>query len=69
MTEDIWRGDLTRREIEVCEMVVKGLTNKQVGDHLSISHRTVEDYRARAMKKLGVNSVVGLARKVLGVDS
>lgn len=68
MTEDLWRGDLTRREIEVCEMVAKGLTNKQVGDRLAISHRTVEDYRARAMKKLGVNNVVALVRKVLGVD-
>lgn len=52
---------LTPREREVMAMVVAGLTNKQIGRHLNISHRTVELHRARIWQKTGVTTPVALA--------
>ena len=63
-----WGDKLTGREVEVCIYVAEGLSNKEIGPKLGISHRTVEDHRANAMRKLGVKNAVQLIRKVLGVD-
>lgn len=64
-----WHRNLTAREIEVCELVAHGFGNRVIGEKLGgISHRTVEDYRARAMRKLGVCNAILLTRKVLGID-
>ena len=51
---------LTPREREVLAAVAKGLTNRQTGELLGISHRTVEVHRARLMRKLEVESVAQL---------
>jgi FixJ family two-component response regulator len=53
---------LTPREREVCDLVARGLLNKQVADILGTSHRTVKIHRARVMQKLGVDSVADLVR-------
>lgn len=45
---------LSAREREVLQMVARGHTNQQVADSLGLSVKTVESYRARVMKKLGV---------------
>ncbi|MGB3847053.1 MAG: LuxR C-terminal-related transcriptional regulator [Sphingopyxis sp.] len=51
---------LTRREVEVIAGLVRGLTNKQIGAELGISHRTVEIHRSRLMRKLGVSTLAAL---------
>lgn len=51
---------LTPREREVLTAVARGLTNRQTGELLGISHRTVEVHRARLMRKLEVASVAEL---------
>jgi DNA-binding CsgD family transcriptional regulator len=51
---------LSPREREVLAAVAKGLTNRQTGELLGISHRTVEVHRARLMRKLDVQSVAQL---------
>lgn len=51
---------LTPREQEVLSAVARGLTNRQTGELLGISHRTVEVHRARLMRKLEVDSVAEL---------
>ena len=56
---------LTRREREVVMLVVNGLSNKEIGRALGISHRTVELHRAHGMAKLGVKSVSDLVRRLL----
>jgi two-component system, LuxR family, response regulator DctR len=56
--------DLTEREQAVMQLVVKGLPNKLIADHLSISVRTVEVHRARVFEKMDVNSAVELANLV-----
>lgn len=45
---------LSEREREVMGMVAQGFTNQQVADRLFLSVKTVESYRARLMRKLGL---------------
>ena len=51
---------LSPREREVRAAVASGRTNRETGEMLGISHRTVEVHRARLMRKLGVQSVAQL---------
>lgn len=53
---------LTPRETEVLRLIVQGYTNRQVGEQLSISIRTVESHRANLSEKLGLRSRVELVR-------
>ena len=47
---------LTPREIDVLRLVAQGMTNRQVGQELGISHRTVQGHLASIYDKLEVNS-------------
>ena len=53
---------LTDREREVFQLTAEGHRTSQIADRLSISSRTVETHRARAMRKLGVRSPIDLVR-------
>jgi FixJ family two-component response regulator len=53
---------LTPRERQVCELVARGLLNKQIADEVGASERTVKIHRARALQKLGVTSVTDVVR-------
>ena len=46
---------LTRREREVLTGVAAGLSNRLIGEKLSISPRTVEIHRANMLNKMGAN--------------
>ena len=53
---------LTPREIEVCDLIKKGLTSKDIARTLSISLKTVEKHRDNIRKKLGIaNRRINLA--------
>jgi FixJ family two-component response regulator len=54
---------LTPREREVCHLVVGGLANKEIGEQLGLSERTVEIHRGRVMSKMGVRAVAQLVHK------
>jgi NarL family two-component system response regulator LiaR len=47
---------LTPREIDVLRLVAKGMTNREVGRDLGISHRTVQGHLASIYGKLSVGS-------------
>lgn len=47
---------LTPREIDVCNMIEKGMTNKEMSDFLNISIQSVEGYRKNIRKKLGLSN-------------
>lgn len=53
---------LTQRETEVLRLIVEGYTNRQIGQELNISIRTVEGHRANISDKLGLHSRVELVR-------
>lgn len=46
---------LTQREREVLSGVASGLSNRLIGERLSISPRTVEIHRANMLNKMGAN--------------
>ena len=52
--------ELTKREIEVLKLIADGFSNKEIGEQLFISHRTVDTHRTNLMKKLEVNNIAGL---------
>jgi two-component system, LuxR family, response regulator FixJ len=56
---------LTRRERETLDLVVEGLSSKQVASRLRVSFKTVEAHRASIMKKLGAEGVAHLVRMVV----
>lgn len=47
---------LSERELQVAELVVSGMTYRQVGDQLFISAKTVEHHVARMRQRLGATS-------------
>ena len=59
---------LTPREREVAAHLMDGLTSKEIGRALVISHRTVEIYRARLMRKYKASTTADLVHKLLTVQ-
>ncbi len=59
------KAELTPREREVAAQLMQGLTSKQIGKALAISHRTVEIYRARLMRKYQAATAADLVHKLL----
>jgi FixJ family two-component response regulator len=58
------KAELTAREREVAAYLLQGLTSKLIGKALDISHRTVEIYRARLMRKYQARSTADLVHKL-----
>ncbi len=53
-------ASLTRREKEILQLICQEHTNKEIGNILSISRRTVDGHRNRLMKKCGAKNTAGL---------
>jgi two-component system CheB/CheR fusion protein len=56
---------LTRRQLEVMELVLAGHPSKNIAADLGISQRTVENHRASIMRRTGAKSLPALARLAL----
>lgn len=56
---------LTRREREVLDLVVEGLSNKEIAGRLKLSHKTIEYHRSKIMEKLQVDSIPELVQLAL----
>lgn len=52
--------DLTARQIDIIKLILKGASNKEIGEKLFISEDTVKAHLKRVMKYMGVNSRVGI---------
>ena len=54
-------ASLTRREVEVLQLIARGHTNQQVAEALGISERTVRSHQTNLTAKLGLCSRVEMA--------
>ncbi len=52
--------NLSRRELEVLDLVSKGLTNQEIAEKLYISRRTVDGHKANLIQKTGSKNIVDL---------
>ena len=59
------KAELTAREREVAAHLMDGMTSKEIGRALVISHRTVEIYRARLMRKYKASTTADLVHKLM----
>lgn len=53
---------LTARELQVMEMLSRGMTNREIAEHLSISIKTIDTHRGHVLKKLGLRNNSELTR-------
>ncbi len=53
---------LTKREKEVCRLLINGLLSKEIAKQLEISNATVKVHKSRVMEKLKVNSLQDLVK-------
>ena len=70
-TRDRWTGKapqpareasaLTRRQLEIAQLVAAGRSNKEIGQQLFIDSRTVESHVYNILNKLGLSSRVQIA--------
>lgn len=56
---------LTPGEREVLDLILEGLLNKEIAVKLGLSTRTIEDRRAKLMKKMGAKSLAELVQLVM----
>lgn len=56
---------LTKREIEVLQLISQELTTEQIASQLQVSVPTIETHRHNLFQKLRVKSVVGLIKEAI----
>lgn len=56
------RDSLSERQQQVMDLAASGLSNKEIGQHLGISPRTVEIHRAWMMERMGARNLADLVR-------
>jgi DNA-binding CsgD family transcriptional regulator len=60
------RDRLTAQELQIAQMAAEGLTNRQIGERLYLSHRTVSSHLHRIFPKLEITSRSELGAIVRG---
>ena len=58
----IKKHQLTKREMEVLQLITQALSNKEIAKELYISDQTVSVHRKNIMRKLGVSNTAGLIK-------
>lgn len=54
--------DLTKRELEVFRLIANGKSNKEVGDELFISVKTVDTHKTHILDKLGLKNTAEMVK-------
>lgn len=62
------RLELTAQELQIARMAADGLTNREIGEKLFLSHRTVGTHLHRVYPKLGVTSRGQLRRALQAAE-
>ncbi|AZE22385.1 DNA-binding response regulator, LuxR family [Pseudomonas chlororaphis subsp. aureofaciens] len=52
---------LSNRELAILQQLARGFSNKEIGDAMLLSNKTISTYKSRLIEKLNVKSVVYLA--------
>ncbi|MEI9915069.1 MAG: helix-turn-helix transcriptional regulator [Methylovirgula sp.] len=65
-TENVWET-LTPQELHVAQLAVEGLSNKEIGAKLYLSHKTIAYHLHRIFEKTGVTSRSGLRPFLPGI--
>ncbi len=69
VTESVDQGQaLTSRQKEILRLVAQGCTNREIGQRLAISVRTVEVHRFNLMRRLRVRNVAQLLRQAIALN-
>jgi DNA-binding NarL/FixJ family response regulator len=50
------RDQLTGQELQIAQLAAKGLSNREIGERLYLSHRTISTHLYRVFPKLGITS-------------
>lgn len=58
-------SDLSKRELQIVELVAAGLTNQEISENLSISKRTVDNHVSNVLSKTDTGNRVALVRWAL----
>ena len=61
--------ELSLRQRQVMGLVAQGLSNKEIALKLGLSPRTVENYRAWVMEKMGARNLADLVRMVVVLET
>ena len=62
--DESWKNDLTHREVETTEAVLEGLSNRQIGEKLNITERTVKAHLKSVFQKLEISDRLELVLKI-----
>jgi DNA-binding NarL/FixJ family response regulator len=63
------RDQLTAQELQIAQMAAEGLSNREIGQHLYLSHRTVASHLYRIFPKLDITSRSQLRQSLKGIAS
>ena len=56
---------LSKREIEVMDLMIDNKSNTEIGEEIFVSSETVKSHRKNIYKKMGVNNVLDLYKLLL----
>ena len=62
------KAHITKRELEILQLVVKEFTTKEISEQLTISINTIDTHRKNIMKKLKVKNTIGLVKYAIRND-
>jgi DNA-binding CsgD family transcriptional regulator len=65
------RDQLTAQELQIAQLAAQGLSNREIGQQLFLSHRTISTHLYRAFPKLGITSraELGTVLAPVGVEA
>jgi len=62
------KKNITKRELEILQLVVKEFTTKEISEQLTISINTIDTHRKNIMRKLDVKNTIGLVKYAIKHD-
>ncbi|MEL6552722.1 MAG: helix-turn-helix transcriptional regulator [Cyanobacteria bacterium J06621_11] len=62
---DEFQNDLSKRELQIVELVAAGMTNQEISEALNISKRTVDNHVSNVLNKTATGNRVALVRWAL----